>query len=102
MRHLLAKYFLVVVGVGSLCISLGLSRVTAQAPNGNRANAASQERPDTKMLLEDAMSRLEEARKDLKSADTDKAGHKVKAETLVDNAMNEVQATLKADYPGKK
>jgi len=48
------------------------------------------------------MNHLEEARSDLKSADTDKEGHKIKAETSVDAAMNEVRAALKADYPGKK
>jgi hypothetical protein len=48
------------------------------------------------------MTHLEEARNDLKNADTDKEGHKTKAESSVDSAMNEVRAALKADYPGKK
>ena len=95
------KSVLAIVGVCVLCAFFALARVTAQVPAEKR-DATQQERPDTKVLLQNAMNHLEEARSDLKSADTDKEGHKIKAETSVDSAMNEVRAALKADYPGRK
>jgi hypothetical protein len=95
------KSVLAIVGVCVLCAFFALARVTAQVPAEKRG-AAQQDRPDTKVLLQNAMNHLEEARSDLKSADTDKEGHKIKAETSVDSAMNEVRAALKADYPGRK
>jgi hypothetical protein len=91
----------VIVSVCVLCAFFALARVTAQV-SAEKRGAAQQERPDTKVLLQNAMNHLEEARSDLKSADTDKQGHKIKAETSVDSAMNEVRAALKADYPDKK
>jgi len=91
-----------IVCVCILCAFFALARVTAQTPGEKRGAASQQERPDTKALLQNAMNHLEEARSDLKSADTDKEGHKIKAETSLDAAMNEVRAALKADYPGKK
>ena len=101
MRHVPGKSITVVLCVSALCAFFAMARVTAQTPAEKRATSA-QEKPDTKVLLQNAMNHLEEARSDLKSADTDKEGHKIKAETSVDSAMNEVKAALKADYPGKK
>ena len=90
MRYIPRKSITAVVCISALCAFFTMARVTAQ------------EKPDTKVLLQNAMNHLEEARSDLKSADTDREGHKIKAETSVDSAMNEVRAALKADYPGKK
>src|SRR5260370_34778047 len=98
MRHIPHKPTTAVVCIAALCAFFTMARVTAQ----ERRAASAQEKSDTKVLLQNAMNHLEEARSDLKSADTDKEGHKVKAETSVDSAMNEVRAALKADYSGKK
>ena len=98
MRYIPRKSITAVACVAALCAFFTMARVTAQ----ERRAASAQEKPDTKVLLQNAMNHLEEARSDLKSADTDKEGHKVKAETSVDSAMNEVRAALKADYSGKK
>ena len=101
MGRIPGKSITTVLCVSALCAFFAMARVTAQVPAEKRG-AAGQERPDTKVLLQNAMNHLEEARSDLKSADTDKEGHKTKAELSVDSAMNEVRAALKADYPGKK
>jgi hypothetical protein len=101
MRHLPGKSISVIACVTALCAFFAIARVAAQAPAEKRA-AAAQEKPNTQALLQNAMTHLEEARNDLKNADTDKEGHKTKAESSVDSAMNEVRAALKADYPGKK
>jgi hypothetical protein len=98
MRHIPGKSVTAVVCVSALCAFFTMARVTAQ----EKRAASAQEKADTKVLLQNAMNHLEEARSDLKSADSDKEGHKIKAETSVDSAMNEVRAALKADYPGKK
>jgi len=98
MLHIPRKPITAVVCVSALCAFFTMARVTAQ----EKRAAPAQEKSDTKVLLQNAMNHLEEARSDLKSADTDKEGHKIKAETSVDSAMNEVRAALKADYPGKK
>jgi len=101
MRYVPGKSISAVVCVSALCAFLAMPRVTAQVPSEKRA-AATQEKPNTQALLQNAMTHLEEARNDLKNADTDKEGHKTKAESSVDSAMNEVRAALKADYSGKK
>jgi hypothetical protein len=98
MRYIPGKSITAVVCVAALCAFFTMARVTAQ----EKRAASAQEKPDTKVLLQNAMNHLEEARSDLKSADTDREGHKIKAETSVDSAMNEVRAALKADYSGKK
>jgi hypothetical protein len=98
MHYIPRKPITAVVCVSALCAFFTMARVTAQ----EKRAASAQEKPDTKVLLQNAMNHLEEARSDLKSADTDREGHKIKAETSVDSAMNEVRAALKADYPGKK
>ena len=98
MRYIPRKLIRAVVCVSALCAFFTMARVTAQ----EKRAASAQEKPDTKVLLQNAMNHLEEARSDLKSPDTDREGHKIKAETSVDSAMNEVRAALKADYPGKK
>src|SRR5258705_9563300 len=97
-RHIPGKSITAVACVTALCSFFTMARVTAQEKHA----ASAQEKPDTKALLQNAMNHLEEARSDLKSADADKEGHKIKAETSVDSAMNEARAALKADYPGKK
>lgn len=98
MRHIPGKPITAVVCVAALCAFFTMARVTAQ----EKRAASAQEKPDTKVLLQNPMNHLEEARNDLKYADTDKEGHKIKAETFVDTAMNEVRAALKVDYLGKK
>ena len=56
---------------------------------------------DTKQLLDDAMGHLRSAADGLHNADSDKGGHKFKAEAATRSTLKEVEATLEALYPGK-
>jgi len=58
--------------------------------HGPRKRAASaQEKPDTKVLLKKRHESFGRSAQRPQVADTDKEGHKVKAETSVDSAMND-------------
>ena len=88
-----------------LLVLLAAPTFGAKAPVPPRPKAIASpqhKQSDTFVLLHNALNHLQLAYNDLRSADEDKEGHKTQAERAVDNAMNEVRAALKADYPGKK
>ena len=61
MRHIPGKSITAVVCVSALCAFFTMARVTAQ----EKRTASAQEKSDTKVLLQNAMNHLEEARSDL-------------------------------------